>query len=228
MKKIILATLLFVGITTFAQEQPVGIQVSGEGIVKVVPDQVLIQVNVNKEGKSAKEVKEATDNTVDTVLKYLKKQKIDKNNVQTEYVTLGKSYQYQTKSFNFVSRQSISILLTDLSKYDEIMQGVLELGINGINSVNFISSEMDKYESEARLKAIKNAKQKAQQYATALEVKLGSPISMQEANSSNFNGVQVYRTMEMTTANSSQKETLAVGEMEVKANVNVNFSILNL
>ncbi|SHI55755.1 hypothetical protein SAMN04488096_102354 [Mesonia phycicola] len=228
MKQIILATLLFVGVTTFAQEQPVGIQVTGEGIVKVVPDQVLIQVNVNKEGKSAKEVKEATDNTVDTVLKYLKKQKIDKNNVQTEYVTLGKSYQYQTKSFNFVSRQSISILLTDLSKYDEIMQGVLELGINGINSVNFISSEIDKYESEARLKAIKNAKQKAQQYATALEVKLGSPISMQDVNSSNFNGVQVYRAMEMTTVNSSQKETLAVGEMEVKANVNVNFSILNL
>jgi uncharacterized protein YggE len=229
MKKLMfLASILLIGITTMAQEQPAGISVTGEGTVKVVPDEVLIQINVNEEGKSAQEVKAAADKTIDAVLKYLGNQKIDKKNVQTEYVRLGKAYQYQTKTYNYSATQSISILLKDISEYDKIMQGLLELGINGINSVQFKSSEMEKHQSEARKKAVENAKMKAEEYASALKVRVGSVISLQEVTNNNYGGPQVYRAMEMKSADaSSQKETLAVGEMEITSKVDVNFSLIN-
>lgn len=227
MKKLFLAfTLLFVSLA-IAQEQPSGISVNGEGTVKVVPDEVLIQVNVNEEGKTAKEVKASTDEVIDAVLKYLKSEGIDKKNVQTEYIRLAKSYKYDTKTYLFQANQSISILLTDVSEYDKIIQGLLELGINGINSVQFQSSEMEKYEAQARLKAIKNAKEKAGEYAEALEVKVGSPILISESSSNNYPQPQVYRMMEMKqSSDSSNNQTLAVGEMEIKAQVHVNFAII--
>ena len=119
-------------------------------------------------------------------------------------------------------------MLTDVSKYDEITRGLLELGINGINSVQFKSSEIEKYEAQARLKAIADAKSKANDYAKALEVKVGTPILISESSNS-YSNPQVFRTMEMkqSSVSSSNTQTLAVGEMEIKAQIHVVFSIIN-
>ncbi|MBW2961415.1 SIMPL domain-containing protein [Mesonia aestuariivivens] len=229
MKKLILACTLLFTMIAVAQEQSTGISVNGEGTVKVIPDEVLIQVNVNQEAKTAKEVKANTDQVIDAVLKYLANQKIKEKHIQTEYIRLSKTYKYDNKTYVFTANQSVSILLTDISKYDEITQGLLELGINGINSVNFQSSEIEKYEAEARLKAIANAKEKAEEYAEALVIKVGVPTLISENSSSNYSPTPVYRAMEMKQSNtsSSNQQTLAVGEMEIKAQVHVNFSIIH-
>lgn len=231
MKKIVLALCLLVSISIFAQQQPSGISVNGQGIITVVPDEVLIQVYIQEEASSAKKVKENTDKVIDEVLKYLKSEKIPQKNIQTEYVRLGKNIQNKYKApnaVNFYANQSISILLTDVSKYDEITRGLLELGINGINSVQFKSSEIEKYEAQARLKAIADAKSKANEYAKALEVKVGTPTLISES-SNTYSNPQVFRTMEMkqSSVSSSSSQTLAVGEMEIKAQIHVVFSIIN-
>ncbi|MAN28342.1 MULTISPECIES: SIMPL domain-containing protein [Mesonia] len=226
MKKLFLACTLLFATIVVAQEQPSGISVNGEGTVKVVPDEVLIQVNVNEEAQTAKEVKASTDEVIDAVLKYLKKEGIDKKNIQTEYIRLAKSYKYDTKTYLFQANQSISILLTDVSQYDKITQGLLELGINGINSVQFKSSEMEKYESQARIKAIKNAKAKAEEYAEALGVKVGAPIFISESSTGNYPQPQMMRMVDMKESSASGNQTLAVGEMEIMAQVTVNFAII--
>ncbi|HIB37338.1 SIMPL domain-containing protein [Mesonia sp.] len=232
MKKLFLAVAILCTTLVLAQEQASGIFVNGEGSVKVVPDEVILQVNIQEEGKSAQAVKQSTDKVMNEVLKYLKSEKIPQKNIQTEYVRLGKNVQTSKygnvpNAVNFYANQSISILLTDVSKYDEITQGLLELGINGINSVQFRSSEIEMYEADARLKAIKNAKEKAEAYAKALEVKVGAPILISESSSNNFAQPQVYRMMEMKQSSASNNQTLAVGEMEVTAQIQINFSILN-
>lgn len=231
MKKLFLVVaILFSGIL-LAQQQPNGIFVNGEGTVTVVPDEVLLQVYIQEEASSAQKVKENTDKVMNEVLKYLKDKKIPQKNVQTEYVRLRKNVQSKynvPNAVNFYASQSISILLTDVSKYDEITQGLLELGINGIDNVQFKSSELEKYEAEARLKAINDAKEKAQAYAKALEVKVGTPILISETSANNFNQPQVYRMMEMKQSSvSSDNQTLAIGEMEIKAQIQINFSIIN-
>ncbi len=226
MKKLFVALTLLFATIAVAQEQPSGISVNGEGIVKVVPDEVLIQVNVNEEAKTAKEVKASTDKVIDAVLKYLKNEGIDKKNIQTEYIRLAKNYKYDTKTYVFQANQSISILLTDVSEYDKITQGLLELGINGINSVQFQSSEKEKYEAQARLKAIKDAKEKAGEYAEALGVKVGAPLFVSESSNTNYPQPQLMRTMDMKESSATGNQTLAVGEMEVKAQVHVNFAII--
>ena len=139
MKKLFLAVAILCTTLVLAQEQASGIFVNGEGSVKVVPDEVILQVNIQEEGKSAQAVKQSTDKVMNEVLKYLKSEKIPQKNIQTEYVRLGKNVQTSKygnvpNAVNFYANQSISILLTDVSKYDEITQGLLELGINGINS----------------------------------------------------------------------------------------------
>lgn len=159
------------------------ISVTGEGIVKMVPDQVLIRIRVENEGKSAKEVKQKNDEAINEVFQFVKSMKIDKKDVSTEYINLSKNYDYNTKKYSFVANQSVSILLKDLSKYEALTQGLLDAGANRFDGVEFKTSQLEKYKSEARMAAAKNAKQRAAEYASALGQTVGKAIQVSETGS---------------------------------------------
>lgn len=227
MKKAILVLTVLLGTMSLAaQETSPYISVSGEGIVKVVPDQVLIKVRVENKGKSAQEVKQLNDEAIDQVLKYAKSVDIEKKDINTEYVNLNKNYDYQTKEYEYVANQSISILLKDLDKYTEFTQGLLTAGINRIDGVEFKSTEIEKHKTQARIASVKDAKKKADELASALGMTVGKALFINEAG-----GVStpqpVYR-MEMAKASfsgSSDMETIAVGEMAIKADVSIRFEL---
>ena len=77
MKNAALILLIFIASMAKAQEQKMTIipqiSVSGEGKIKVTPDQAVLTVGVQNSGKEAAEVKKLNDETVDKVIKFLKK-----------------------------------------------------------------------------------------------------------------------------------------------------------
>lgn len=225
MKNLLLALVLVAGTSAMAQNQLTGVSVNGEGAVTVAPDQALIKIRIEHDGASASEVKKATDNDVDATLKFLKKYGIASKYIQTEYLRLNKTYDYNTKEYKYNSEQAISVKLTAIEDYEKVVSGLFESGTNRIDGVEFLSSEMEKHEAEARKRAIKDAKTKAGEYAEALGQKIGPATSISESSSGNL---PVYRNLRMkaeSSSNDSQQQTIAVGEMEVKANVQVTFRL---
>lgn len=105
MKKIILVLTLIstmVHAQTVQSTQPIPqIAVTGEGKIKITPDEAIITVGIENLGKDATEVKKTNDNTVDLVLKSIKKNGISASDIQTQHVTLNKNYDYQTKKYNY-------------------------------------------------------------------------------------------------------------------------------
>ena len=222
--------ILFAALTTLgAQAQQINnitpaVTVNGEGIVKVIPDEVLIKSRIEHDGDNPQEVKKQNDAVVDAVIKYLKSEGIPEKNIQTDYVNLNKNYNYNDKTYSYVANQAISIKLDDLKNYEKIMSGLLKAGLNRIDGVQFKSSEMDKYMTEARKKAVINAKNKASEYASALNQTIGKAISISEVQTNNY--PPVYRMNEMkASSDSMEQETIAPGEMEVTANVTVAFEL---
>lgn len=136
------------------------ISVSGEGKIKVTPDEAIITVAVENSGKEAIEVKKKNDETVDKVLKIIKQTGIAATDFQTQRVNLYKNYDYNTKKYNYVANQTIAIHLKDLSKYDKLMMDLIDSGINNIQGVDFKSSKIKEYERQARKNAMIDAKQK--------------------------------------------------------------------
>ena len=228
MKKIILLVTAFIGMNSLqAQEITPSIAVVGEGVVKVTPDQVLIKVRVESEGSSAQQVKSDNDKAIDKVLKYTKSMGVKEGDVKTEYVNLNKNYDYQTKEYKYVANQSISILLKDLNKYSEFTEGLLNAGINRIDGVTFKSTEIETHNSKARMEAIKDAKKKAEEYASALGQSVGKALTISETGSVSA-PQPIYRMEMMKSADSSgggDMETIAVGEMVIEAKVNVTFHL---
>lgn len=231
MKKLLMLTVLFFTVVTFAQDnkgQIPQITVTGEGKIKVAPDRAIVNVGVQNTGKDAKEVKELNDETVDKVIKFLKKSGINAADYKTNNVSLYKSYDYEKKRQNYQANQSISITLKDLSKYDEIMMGLNDAGINSIQGVDFKSSKMEELEKEARKKAMLNAKQKAEDYVSVLGQKIGKALLISDNSSVFYPPQPMYKNSMMAMAveaDSNSRETLAIGEIEINANVNVTFAL---
>ena len=226
MKKLVLiaVTLFFAAANAQETKMPPQIIVAGEGKIKVTPDQVAITVGVENTGNESAEVKRKNDETIDAIIKYIRKMKIVPADFQTQRVSLYKSYDYQKKKNTYTASQNIIINLKDLSKYDELMMGLVDSGANVIHGVDFKSSKVAQYESEARIKAVQNAKAKAADYASALNQKVGKAILVSDNSSTNYPR-PMYAMMKMESDQSLPKETLAIGEIEVTANVTINFAL---
>lgn len=204
------------------------ITVSGEGKVKVVPDQALISVSVETKGSNATDVKKQNDETVDRVLQSIKKYKLPKEDVQTKRISLNPQFDYQKKKYNYNATNTIEIFLKDLSQYDAIMETLVDAGINRISAVEFRSSKIEQLKSDARKKAMLDAKLKAEDYVSVLNQKVGKALNISDNSQVYFPQPVLYQT-KMARAEvmdaALPEETIAVGEIEIHATVNVSFQL---
>ena len=227
MKKTIVFLALMLMSFANAQEikQVPQISVSGEGKVKVIPYQATVSVSVETKGNVAKDVKKENDIKIDAVLKLIKKMNIAPADFRTQRVSLNPQYDYEKKKTSYNATQSIEIIVRDLNKYDELMEGLVNQGINRIDNVVFQSSKMADYESEARKLAMKDAKHKAEDYVSVLGQKVGKAMTISD-NTQSYMPQPVYaryKTMAAMESDAAPRETLAVGEITITANVSVNF-----
>ena len=93
MKKVILILALVFMANSYAQEpkQVPMINVSGEGKVKVAPDQAMISISIETKGTKAEEVKRENDKKMDGILKFIKKSNIASEDFQTQRISLKKN-----------------------------------------------------------------------------------------------------------------------------------------
>lgn len=202
------------------------INVSGQGKINVVPDEVKISIGVETIGANASDVKKQNDAETEKVVQYLKKANLPKGDVQTQRVSLQPNYDSDKKKYSYRANQTILVTLRDLSKYDELMAGLTASGVNRINDIEFQSSKIEQYRSEARKLAVQNAKNKAQDYASALGQKVGKAITVNDNSEIDYPR-PMYKAayaLEMADAGNA-RETLAVGEIVVTANAQISFAL---
>lgn len=227
MKKIILILTMLSTFGAMSQEQKntiPQIAVSGEGKVKVTPDIAIITLGIQNSGKEAKEVKTLNDVVIDKVIKYIKKFNIPTSDYQTAQMNLYKNYDIEKKKYSYEANQTITITLKDLSKYDLFMMDVMETGINRIDGVEFKSSKMEQYETEARKKAMLHAKKKAEDYLSVLPgQKIGKAILITDNSNAYYPQPVMYSKRAGLMEDSNARETLAVGEIEITSTIQVSF-----
>lgn len=227
MKKVFLILALICMANSYAQEQkqvPM-INVSGEGKVKVAPDQALISIAIETKGIKAVEVKRENDTKMDAILKFIKKSNIAQEDIQTQRISLNPNYDYEKKKYSYVATQSVQILLKDLSKYDTLMEGLVNEGINRIDNVEFKSSQLLQLQSDARKLAMKDAKAKAEDYVSVLNQKVGKALLISDNSQVFMPQPRMYAMKATFDAESAPRETLAIGEIEITANVTVSFGL---
>lgn len=227
----LLLTMLVMGTVAYAQNTnnsvPL-ITVNGESSVKIKPDEVTLNFGVETRSMEAKAAKAENDKLMSDILKYLKSQKIDPKNIQTDYLRLNSVYNHQKgKEEGFVATQMVSLRITDLRQYEQISSGILERGINQINSIEFTSSKLKEHESEARNLAIKSAKEKASTMAAQIDQAIGKAYYINEDMQAviPFQRYGAMKAMDMQESGAGDP-TIAPGEIEIKGRVTVSFILM--
>ena len=187
MKKVLILLFIFSVFVVQAQDiKPTPqISVNGEGKVKVTPDQAAIVITVETKGANAKDVKKENDQKVEAVLKFIKKINLPAEDYKTRRIALNPQYEYESKKRSYNASQTIEILLKDLTKYDSLMEGLVDAGVNRIDGVTFQSSKLTQYQAEARKLAMKDAKAKADDFVSVLGQKVGKALMISD-NSQNY------------------------------------------
>jgi uncharacterized protein len=78
------------------------------------------------------------------------------------------------RAIGFVARRSFAIVVKDLAAFEDIYQGIVDLGVNQVNNVEYRSTKSSGAREKLRLEAVRDATKKAKQMAEELGATLAS------------------------------------------------------
>ncbi|WP_424245255.1 hypothetical protein Dip510_000286 [Elusimicrobium posterum] len=238
---VFLALTLLAGIG-FAKEKE-RFSVNADAEVRIKPDRVTITFGVNESEEVLKTGKDRMKKVVGEALAFCKKNGVKDKYIQTENIYISprtkRKYEHNNRKYPdgvdviyYDFNQTFTVTLEDLTKYDTILYGLLDLGINKVENVNFYSTQMRKYRDEARLAAIKHAQEKAALLTGAVGIKLGKVVNISEDSYQSYWGgyrnamSNVSQNMVQNYGGGDEEATdLAAGMISVKAKVTLYYDL---
>ena len=197
------------------------VNVVGEASIEATPTLVNISVSIEGEGKDAKLLRQENGEKLAKVIQAINKEEVPMKNFQTDYVSLYKNYDYNTKTYQYRISQTVKIKLDNLAKYETLMDALFEAGVNQINSVTFgiEDSARAKLQQEARIAAIDDARKKALLYATSLDQNIGKALTIRETS------LRDTPASVMIRGAAPSNTTLALGSILVNSQIIVTFEL---
>ena len=205
------------------------ISVTGTAEIKVAPDEVSLTLGVDSHDKDLTIAKADNDRRIKKLLNLAHAAGVAPKNIQTSALTIGPEYSDEKipKLLGYQASQTVTVTLTDLSKYEDLMTNSLRAGVNRVDGINFFVAEPKKFREEARLQAVRAAHEKAKAIATELGQTIGKPWEVTEepdidAQAMTFNANSYIRyKMPMP----QEQSTVAGGEVTIRSLVRVSFQL---
>lgn len=208
-----------------------GIWVNGQGEVTVVPDIALLRLGVESQEASVSEAQSQAAAAMKRLTEALQDGGVDDKDIKTQRFSIQKVSRWDRdteKEIIIGYRVSNTVLakIRDVEKAGAIIDAATAAGgdLTRIDSISFSVDDPSEYYEEARGKAMKDAKAKAEQLAELGGVKLGKPTYITEGSSY----AAPRPVFEKAAAAPAPVETpISPGEMKISLNVQVVYAILN-
>ncbi len=190
MKAHTVAPLLALGLIALAGGPVAGqtpqtrsITVTGEAEIRVVPDEVRLTLGVQTWDEDVETARTGNDSIVQAVLARAAAHGIDRDHVQTDYISIEPRYRddYEVEGFiGFFVRKTIVVRIRDLSQFEDFLAESLSAGVNYVHGIEFRTTELRRHRDRARALAIQAAREKATAMAREAGLVVGEPISINE------------------------------------------------
>ena len=162
------------------------VTVTADGKVNVKPDLAMVDVGVTSAGKRVSDDKKDGNEKMNKIIDEMKKLGIDQKDLVTSQYNLYPQYDYSyytgtsPKITGYNLSQTLSVKIRDLEKVDQVLDLALTNGANQVGSLSFDVDDKSKLRMEAREKAFKFAREKAESMASAVGVKIGRVVTFNE------------------------------------------------
>jgi uncharacterized protein YggE len=164
-----------------ARAQVEGIHVSGRGEVLVTPDMARITLRVTRDGQDAAALKKALDDVTRKVLSLTRSLRIDREDVTAAVVNIQPRYRRgggQSVIDGVTASRTIAVVLRDLDRYGDLMNGALELGVNSVSGTQLDTSKRAAQEEQALELAMRDAQAAAGRIADGFGVAVGRLLNV--------------------------------------------------
>jgi uncharacterized protein YggE len=230
----------FGDLTTDPKETVGTISVTGEAVVRVVPDEVIITLGVETFHRELSVAKRKNDERVTDVIRMAQRHGIESKHIQTDYIGIDPRYEdgyFREVIEGYYVRKTVVVTLKDIDQFEPLLTAVTEAGTTNVHGIDFRTSELRKYRDQARALATKAAREKAQAMAGELGASIGAPTSVHENQTGWWSwygwGWWSYRRDTMSQnvvqnvgdAPPDIEGAFAPGQISVNANVSVSFEL---
>ena len=233
----ILAALLAVCLTPAAlsaQEAPTPsgdgaprtLTVTGTGTFAGKPDLATVGIGVSRDARTAGEALNLLSDGLRAVLARLEAEGIEARDLQTSALSLSPRYDQGSVSsaprpVGFVAESRISVRIRDIGRVGAVIDAAVGDGANRLDGVSFGLAEPGAAETEARRRAVADARGKAETLTGAAGVTLGDVLAIGEGGGG-FQPPMPMMRMEMA-ADSGMP--VAPGEIETRVDVTITWEI---
>ncbi|MCE3255067.1 MAG: oxidative stress defense protein [Rickettsiaceae bacterium] len=205
------------------------ITIIGEGSANATPDMATINVTIKQSGITAADAQNLVDAKTKELSAMLESSEIDsKDIILLNYSTKpkysgecqGEACEGRYKIIAYEAAQSIQVRMYKIESASQLVSEINKLDIDEVSEPVFSVSNIEKLKSEARILAIKNSTDKAQEITKAMGVKIRKIVKFEEENfAENATGEDT------KPGTSAAKNDSLSGENIVKSKVAITYSI---
>ncbi|MBV8839412.1 MAG: SIMPL domain-containing protein [Alphaproteobacteria bacterium] len=162
------------------------IRIIGHAVIVVVPDEVTVRIGVSNKAPTPSAALDQNSGIARKLIDFTKRFGVDARDIQTGAVSLQPNYKTvrdqggmtRQEPDGYAANNTVRVRLTDLNRLGELMRAALDQGATNISGVQFGIADQEKWDEEARRKAVEDAVRQANQLADAAKIKLGRIIEI--------------------------------------------------
>ncbi len=215
------------GLTTNMQNT---ISVTGSGTVKVVPDEVFIDISVVTERPTTQGAVDENSQVSAEIISAIENLNIENLTIETTGFNLNPLYDYSQENrppriYAYQVTSTLEVTTTDLEKIGEIIATATESGANDISSIGFDLTDESKKTAinDALAEASKDADDKANAIANSTGLIIGKILYISE-NETSYPGplFSISKTAEEGAGmDGVTPPTILPQEIEITASINI-------
>lgn len=228
MKKIIITAIIacttLAGFAQFPDTRK-KVEVSGSAEMEITPDEIYVGISLKeylRDNKRRITIAELEKQLQSAVLKA----GIPAEDFMINDISSYTNYWDKKKDPNFMASKQYRIKVKDLTKLNQIIASVDPKGIAYTNIESYSHSQIEQYKKDLKIKALKNAKEKATYLVEAIGEKLGGVLLIQDQNNDSYPQPMMYKTMRLNeAADASQMPDIDFKKIKLSYTVNTAFEI---
>ncbi len=211
--------------------QQKGVSVSGEGKVMVTPDIAVLSLGISAQETTVAVAQSKASDAMSKVMDALAANGIDKKDIQTQRFSIDQVTKWdQDKQvevlLGYRVTNIVSVKIRTVANAGAIIDAVAVAGgdLTRISGISFTVDNPQPYYTDARKKAMEDAKAKADQMASLSGITLGKPTSISESSYVPV-ATPVPMPVYKDSAGASAPTSISPGETSITVYVNINYAI---
>jgi len=206
-----------------------GIWVTGQGKVAVVPDTAILSLGVEAQAVTVEKAMDEAAVAMDRVIATLRANGVDEKDIKTQWFNIYPVRRWtdngQEILLGYRVTNMVTVKIRDVEATGRIIDAVAKAGgdLIRIQGVSFTVDDPSQYYVEARAEAVADAITKAQQLADLAGVQLGKPFYISEGSS--YTPIYMDYRMMAFEGGSISTTPISPGETEITLTVQMAFAI---